>query len=146
MNDSRPDFGEKPDPKDTRAAKIRALFHGGTIQATTDDCFRAGLWNKAEISAAAQRQFRAEVRAALGELIDGKPFAGPTTMTIGKAPIWKQRSLWDLADYEFNFDQYVGRARGNVEVANALALECVERFGSGPRCVHIIPIEDEPEH
>jgi hypothetical protein len=160
-----PKFGEPPDSRKSRASKIRALFDGGPIWSHTEKCIQAKLWTDAELSAALVRQLRSEVREALGAIDEtGKPWAGPTSKRAEiendnpteqetadipakkrkkrTAPIWMQRNLWDLEDYAYNFNAYVKqRAQPMITVANALARECWERYGSGPNCVEIAEID-----
>jgi hypothetical protein len=141
-------FGDTGNTPESRAQMIRDLFtEGRTVPAHTDFCMNRGLWTEAENYAAALRQHQAEVRDALGELTaEGIPFAGPTTKKRGKAPIWRQTEFWALEDYQYNFDAYVGRGKSNIEIANKIAIHCVARYGTGPKCVRIVEIQDEPEH
>lgn len=142
-----PVFGEKPEDRSTRAAKIRALFHGGTIESHTDICFRAQIWTEAENAAAAMAHHRHEVREALRALIDGIPWAGDTgeRSEDGK-PVWKQESLWEYEHYEFHITSRLTQAGGDIAVINKLIERCWGRFGRAPmKRVELIEVQDEPD-
>jgi hypothetical protein len=142
-------FGDISDAK-SRSAKIRALFHGATIQEHTEHCIDAGLWTESELRGMAAREAREEVRAALGEITeDGVPWAGPTrthrappedeseaSVQSGehkrRAPIWRQMDFWSKADFDYNYSAYKRRAHANDQVAENIARVCRERFGTNP--------------
>jgi hypothetical protein len=134
-------FGDHTDAK-SRAQIIRALFVvGSTIQAHTEHCIDEGVWSDSELRGMATQQARAEVRAALGIILDdGIPFAGPTETRNGKKPVWRQMEFWSKRDFDYNYSAYRRRERDNGKVAKAIARVCVERFGETP-----VFIEDEPE-
>jgi hypothetical protein len=142
-----PEFGNKGADRPSRAARIRELFtEGRTIAAHTSICMHAGVWTVAENAAAALRQHQAEVRDALGVIIDGIPYAGQTCELESEGEkravhIWRQQELWNKEDYYLNFAAYVTRGEGNVTVANNLARKCLERFGDGPTPVAVVPVE-----
>jgi hypothetical protein len=135
-------FGDLSDQK-SRAAKIRALFVGSTIQEHTERCIDAGLWTESELRAVAARGLRAEVRDALGQITeDGTPWAGPTSTrrppaedeseTSARAPVWRQLDFWSKKDFDYNYTAYRRRARDNDHVAENIARACRERFGADP--------------
>jgi hypothetical protein len=142
----KPQFGDNAYEQDreTRAAKIRALFVSGTtIASHTELCIDEDLWTKNELRAKATKACRDEVRAALGDLKDdGLPFAGPTLLREEGAPIWRQEEFWGPEDYIYNYDEYRSRrAAPCVEVANRIADKYRRRFGDGgPRNIQIIEV------
>lgn len=142
------DVGESPASK---SSKIRALFHPGTtINAHTQTCmYTSKIWSETELAGLAEVQCRNTVRAALGELVDGLPFAGPCASASkenGKrgAPEWKQFEFWKKADFVFNYNAYWRRGSENIVIANNIATACVKRFGVGPKSLQIVEMEDEP--
>lgn len=146
-------FGEDGYPQDaaTRAAKIRALFIGGTtIAAHTEKCIDSDVWTKHEIRAKATKALRDEVREALGALKtdDGNvPWAGQTTVLEDGAPVWRQEEFWQFDDYVLNYQEYGKRGGSNIRIANNIAKRCKERNdGRGPKYLQIIEVEDEPAH
>ena len=42
-------FGDQREDSAARAAKIRSLFHGGTIAAHTDYCIDQAVWTETEL-------------------------------------------------------------------------------------------------
>jgi hypothetical protein len=82
---------------------------------------------------------------ALDKLTDeGVPFAGPTPVRNGRAPIWRQMEFWTLEDYQYNFDAYLARGKSNVQVARNIARHCRARYGAGPKLVQVVELKDEP--
>jgi hypothetical protein len=114
-------FGDVSDQK-SRAAKIRALFVGSTIQEHTERWINAGLWTESELRAVAARGLRAEVRDALGQITeDGVPWAGPTSTrrppaedeseNSAWAPVWRQLDFWSKKDFDYNYTAYKNSAK-----------------------------------
>jgi len=130
----------------TRSARIRAIFQSGqTVAATTELCLDADLWSKNEIRNKATTACRNEVRAALGELQDGVPFAGPTGAREDGAPVWRQMEFWSYDDYVYNYQEYRGRGGSNIAVANHIAERCCDQYRTGPKRLQLLEIEEEPE-
>ena len=131
---SKPEFGEKGNDGRKRADIIRSLFtFGTTIEAHTSKCFDAGVWTDAENAAAAMAHHRNEVRDALRATIDGVPFAGETgARALDGKPVWRQLSLWDYEDFEYNIGQRVRQSKADIDVINRLIELCLNRFGRAP--------------
>lgn len=123
-----------------RAQSIRGLFIGGTtINAHTEKCIKAKVWTESELLAKASVACRNEVRDALGALVDGLPFAGPTQPKGDSSkPLWKQMELWTKDDYYYNFNAYAQRGSQNIAVANKIAQACSQRYGEGPIELQIV--------
>lgn len=140
-------FGEVVESSESRARKIRALFISGTtIKAHTEKCISARLWTESELRSRAARACANEVRDALGVLVDGLPFAGPTAPKKDDGlPVWKQMELWTQIDFVYNFNAYARRGGENIAIANNIAAACIERFGTGANKLRIVEeFEDEP--
>lgn len=147
-------FGDNTDAAVSRAQKIRSLFISGvTIKTHTEKCIDANLWSESELRSRAARQCRAEVRDALGTLVDGLPFAGPTASREnraardedeGPAPVWKQIELWSEEDFLYNYKCKASLGGQNIAVANNIAVECNRRYGRSLKLLRIVEIEDEP--
>ena len=127
-----PTFGHHGDDKTTRAAKIRAIFTGASIQAHTEKCMRAGYWTDAENAAAAAAQHRQEVREALRALVDGLPWAGETAQRRDDKPVWKQLDMWSYEDFAYNITARRAQAGGDIDVLNRIIARCMEKFGHAP--------------
>ena len=136
-------FGDVSDPS-SRAGKIRALFRPGTtIAQHSEYCLRKGVLTESEILGMASSAFRAEVRDALGQIMDGgMPFAGPTRTRKDNRPAWRQTEFWSKRDFDYNYSEYKRREQANGRVAAAIARECRSRFGADPVYVEIV--EDDP--
>jgi len=147
---THPRFGDDAHKQDreNRAKRIRSSFKSGTtVAAHTEYCISEDYWTELEIRARATAALRDEVREALGALDEsGLPFAGPTFLREGRAPVWRQRAFWDYDDYVYNFNEYRSRAGSNIAVANKIAAECRERNGRGPNNLRVAEVieEDEP--
>ena len=139
-------FGDSNNTKQSRAEKIRSLFVSGTtINAHTEVCAnRYKLWSESEDQAAAMREHRAEVRDALGVLVDGVPFAGPVTM--GKHPKWRQSEFWVTEEaYFVNWSGYRGRGGQNITIANNISDHYRDRNGGTSQLMPHLKVEEYPD-
>lgn len=138
------EFGDRSE-RSSRPKQIRELFVAGrTIGEHAEICIRSGVWTDSEILGMASIQARAEVRDALGQITaDGVPFAGPTPLKKGRAPIWRQLEFWSKRDFDYNYTAYKRRERQNGAVALNIARVCRERYGEDPVDLGDYPLEDE---
>ena len=133
------EFGDVGDGQQSRARLIRQLFEGGiTIAEHTEKCIRLKVWTDSELLGRAARACRNEVREALGQLVDGLPFAGPTTKQAEGKPLWQQMELWEQSDYFYNCELYADRVASNLEVHNRIAAACWQRYNAGPPLLHLV--------
>ncbi len=128
-------------PPKGKAANIRATWDAldapQEINRFTHECIQSGIWSQDEMIGFAFNHAKNEVRTALRALdSQGLPFAGPspTKATTGSGQVWKQRTLWDIADYEFNVEERVSQVMGEYRVVEGLKAECLDRYH------HNIPI------
>jgi hypothetical protein len=136
-------FGDAGRAKESRAQLIRSLFVGGTtIAEHTEKCIRKKVWTESELLGRANRACRDEVREALGEIINGLPFAGPTTKKKDGKPKWQQMELWEQTDFYYNCDLILARVGGDLTVHNNLARQCWQVFGDGPKQVGLAFVDE----
>ena len=141
-------FGDQIRDPESRAELIRFKFvPGSTIAEHTDKCISEGVWSKSELLALATRGCKNVVRDALGAVIDGLPFAGPTTKTKKGKPKWQQMHLWKEPDYFFNCSLRVIRTETDIEVHNAMVRNCWQRFNHGPnlRVIKEVPYKQDAD-
>jgi hypothetical protein len=133
-------FGDSGD-SGGRAARIRELFHGGTIAAHTEICIDNDVWTDSELRGKALRACKEEVRTALSTEVDGLPWAGETPQKEEGSPVWRQLDLWDFETYVFNINRRKVQTGADVEVINRMAERCYERFGKAPRKTKLVEIK-----
>lgn len=125
-------------PREARDVRIRAEFEqvGGSMGTNefARHCVDSGIWESHELERIQLAGVQSEIRKALKKAdATGLPFAGPTAETDGEgAPVWKQRTFWEFADYESNVRELIAQRDVLHLEALALAEECRRRYGRAP--------------
>lgn len=89
---------------------------------------RRGIVTASELEQKGFQAWKGEVRKALSAHdAQGLPFAGMSGDTdADKNPIWIQRKLWDVDQYQFNIVEHARNRNGEHTVILKLCRECQE--------------------
>lgn len=126
-------------PEKSREQRVRDLFAevGGSMTTARLAVVSVdrGIWTQRELAKFRYQAIQAFVRRALRGLdMTGLPFAGMTVERDEEtnAPVWCQRTLWELVDYELNIKELEDQRAKLQTVAVGLRKECELRYGKAP--------------
>lgn len=120
--------------RSTLIRNLLADMGGASTREVAQAAIDGGIFSAQEIDAMVVRAVQSLCRRALKELDpSGKPYAGQTTdIAEDGGPIWKNRGLWNPADYDVNVAEYRSAVYENHRIGSRLADECEDRFGERP--------------
>lgn len=106
-----------------------------TIADIREQCLEEGVFSPEHKRTLLHRGLDSEIRRVLKERdASGLCRSGPTEPLeeAETGPVWKQRVLWDFADYAFNIRGLIEQRDECWGEAIKLADECRDRFGDAP--------------
>lgn len=128
----------KVQPIESVNERIRQEFaergNGLSASAFAQHCIDAGFWESEDLDSFTLKEASRIVKAALNKHDrQGLPFAGETTeQDDDGAPVWKQRTFWNLETYGVQIEKREKRAHTELAEAALLRKEALERFGVLP--------------
>lgn len=135
-------------PSRSRHDDIWGIYqkYGGdvSLDRLTHYCWDEGVWTEEERHNMAFKAAKRECHQVLSRKgPTGLPVAGPTPKHDNGSKRWRQISLWDYADAEYNLGMRLKQVTKDYQVIEALYNYMQERYGAAPPIPRLVM--DDPE-